>query len=219
MIAERSLPFLLNRMNADQYPEAPVVRVNELVHDDVSDQYHEEVDRVLRPGGLLFVGHEPNRRFRETFSLRALFQVLRTVLLPRETIDLFLRRARLYGVLYRLKRTFRGNRGSSLVEIVNHRISGEQLFHRPFRPSKMPAITDIRDDEGFYPDSLLPTYELLELQTYNHLLTVDLHYGSKGWVQRLSRRIGIRLPERGGTFFAVYRKSDSMSQPHDGRRK
>lgn len=187
--------------------EADVITFNSVLHHlKETESFLREIDRVLKPGGLLFAGHEPNRQFREKRSLVALFWATRFLFLPREAVMVALREVGLYDHLVRLKRRLRKSSEETVADYVNRHVVREGLVDRPLRPSEIPAITDIRDREGFYPEKLLPGYRILSLETYNHLLTVDVNLSENRLVQRISRWAQRRYPEAGATFFAVYRK-------------
>lgn len=170
-----------------------------------------EINRILKPGGHLLIGHEPNRRFRKSLFLRVNFQCMRFLFLPREAIVACLRKTGLYGAalkVYYSVKSDKKEKANEIADKINQQLIAENLLTKPLRPEEIPAITDIRDGEGFDPETLLSNYHLQYLESYNHLLTVSVNKphntivkGYSGWLREI-------LPRKGATFFAVYRKGN-----------
>ena len=82
------LPFEDSSMDA--------VMMNEVLHHiDDTDTFLKEINRVLKPGGLLFVGHEPNKYFYENIFLRVNYRVVHFLLHPGIYARNLLRKTRL----------------------------------------------------------------------------------------------------------------------------
>lgn len=199
--------------------EFTVVTMNSVLHHlKETDAFLAEVDRILAPGGVLVIGHEPNRTFRSNVVLRALFQIARALFVPRAAAIATLRASGLYGpalrFYYRLRADKR-QRADDVAATINAALLREGLIERELRPEEIPAITDIRDDEGFDPAALRPDYEMLHLESYNHLLTVDVNRPSNRLVGALSAFLRRRYPGQGATFLALYRKPGRHGDPLD----
>lgn len=190
--------------------EFNVITMNSVLHHLKDTKgFLAEVDRILKPGGMLFIGHEPNRRFRKNLFLRMNFQLLRLLLLPREAIVMMLRKTGLYGLalkLYYALKPGKKEKADEIADRISEVLLKEGLVRQPLRPEEIPAITDIRDSEGFDPEAILPAYRLLGLESYNYLLTVSLNKPDNPIVRRYGTFLSGRLPGQGGTFWGVYGK-------------
>lgn len=190
--------------------EFDVVTMNSVLHHLKDTQgFLSEVNRILKPKGVLFIGHEPNARFRQNLLLRLNFQIFRFLFLPREAIVMFLRKTGLYSLALKFYYTMKPGKKEKANEIadsINRILLKENLIRLPLKPEEIPAITDIRDAEGFDPEAILPSYRLLSLESYNYLLTVSLNKPKHPFVQKYSHLLLKKFPGQGGTFFAVYKK-------------
>jgi len=190
---------------------ADVVTINSTLH-HIRDttSFLAEVDRVLRPKGLLLIGHEPNAYFREHRGLWYNYLILSLLTDPTRAVYEVAARTGTLGALRRIYSLVSAKKISELhmCRRLNNQLLKERLISRPLRFEEIGAITDVRDKEGFKPDSLLPNYQLLYLETYNHLQKViTKHYGN--WLLRsyddyLSRK----FPHHGSTFFVVARRRE-----------
>jgi ubiquinone/menaquinone biosynthesis C-methylase UbiE len=203
---EGSIPYHLPFETAS----AEVITMNSVLHHiKETDQFLDEIDRVLQPGGLLFIAHEPNQRFRTHSFLWHNYQALRPLTNPRLVlmewarklgVSSFLRR-----ILYRL-RPDRKRKATALIDGINRRLLAEKLIDRPITMDEIGTITDIRDQEGFDPEQLRRGYELLHLETYNHMLLVTIKHLRNSLIQRYELWLRRKYPDAGATFFLVLRK-------------
>jgi ubiquinone/menaquinone biosynthesis C-methylase UbiE len=168
-----------------------------------------EVDRVLKPGGLVMIGHEPNRRFHECRLLRRLYLLLMPFFVPKnvlvDTLKLTgLHRlvARLFYLLHPAKRRAM----ESMMKRINDVVLDEHLLERPLNLDEIAFITDIHDADGFYGDNLLPEYDLLDFETYHPMNLISIKYPTNRFVVWHDAVLAKRFPAQGATFFAVYRK-------------
>lgn len=196
--------------------EFDVITMNSVLHHLKDTQsFLSEVDRVLAPNGVLMIGHEPNRRFRESLFMRFNYQCMRAVFLTREAIVAALRKVGLYEwalkLYYRLRPGKQG-RADEMAQTINEVLLSEGLVKQPLRAEEIPGITDIRDDEGFEPNSLLSGYRVEYLETYNHLLTVSVNRPNNPVVRWYGTTLQRKYPNKGATFFAVYKKNAGESK-------
>ncbi|MGE3801149.1 MAG: class I SAM-dependent methyltransferase [Candidatus Kapaibacterium sp.] len=197
------LPFAETQFN--------VVTMNSVLHHlKETSAFLDEINRILKPGGLLVIGHEPNRKFYENLLLRIAYQTTRMVFTPKEGVRAVLRKTGMYGLALKFYYALKGDKkekADEIAEKINRQLIEEGLIESPLRPEEIPTITDIRDAEGFDPNFLLPDYELLHLESYNYLRTVDLNRGNNMIVRRLSNSLAKRYPGEGATFLGVWRKN------------
>ncbi|HVZ40137.1 MAG TPA: class I SAM-dependent methyltransferase [Candidatus Kapabacteria bacterium] len=189
---------------------ADVVTMNSVLH-HVKDTagFLAEIDRILKPGGLVMIGHEPNRAFNRSWLLRLNYALLRPLFIPKNFLkDLLLKTGlraaaeRLYYAVRPGKRRVAGE----MLDRINAVLAEEKLFHRPLRLAEVALITDIRDAEGFIGNTLLPDFELVDFETYHPISLISIKYGDTAFIGWLDRLLERRYPTRGATFFAVYRK-------------
>ncbi len=191
------------------------VTMNSVLHHiKETEEFLREIDRVLKPGGLYFLGHEPNSRFVESRVLRLNYAVLKGLLMPRHTLIKASHRLGLYPLMLRLYHAVRPakrSRGLAQLGTINSTLRAEGLIERDLTFEEIAGITDIRDSEGFDAQQLYPGFEPLSLETYNHMLLISIKHGDRSLVRNYESILRRRYPDRGATFFAVFRKHDSSS--------
>lgn len=196
------LPFQTNSMD--------VVTMNSVLHHiKETKQFLSEVDRVLKPGGMLFIAHEPNKHFHQHTFLRRNYRLLRPVGYPKLAL---MEAARRLGIMAMMRKAFyvirpdRGKVANTLIDRINDTLIAEKLITKPISLDEVATITDIRDSEGFFPEQLLPEYEVRHLETYNHILLVTMkHFGNR-LVRRYELWLRKKYPTAGATFFLVLGK-------------
>jgi len=172
---------------------ADVVTMNSVLHHvKDTDTFLHEADRVLKWNGLLFIGHEPNRYFYESRFLRCV-------------------RSMLIRANY-LMQGIREKDSSSQYEMcqeVNRILLKEKLIRSPLSVRDVERIVDIKSEEGFKPDLLLPDCDLVHIETYNHLFGVPANGGLIEKCDNWSRK---RFPKHGRLFFVILRKATSSNE-------
>ena len=167
----------------------------------------ETIDRLLKPGGLLIIGHEPNALF---FRGKGLFRQTQFLhyLAPRRLAAAILRTLGLYG------KVISSTKPDPITNAVNKQLFAEGLIQTPLTSHDISQLVDVhsptagglRTDEGFNPFTLLNPYSNLKLvhtETYNHLLKLSGKYKALGWYEKLLANI---YPKRGAAFFLVGKK-------------
>ena len=162
-----------------------------------------EIARVLRPGGLVFVGHEPNRRFYTHPVLVRQFKLFRA-LSPR----------RIAGKILAVMGVIKPGvaRPDPVCDAVNRGLIAEGLVQAPLTRHDISALVDIHSptaggehpDRGFNPWDLAPKgMALTHVETYGHLSKVAR--GSR--ILRVYERLLAQIfPRDGATFFLVARR-------------
>ncbi len=188
-------------------PDASVdaVMMNSVLH-HVPDTvlFVSEIERVLRPGGLLFIGHEPNNRFYRNAFLRNQYLLFHR-LAPKRLVAGLLRACGLYGTVVNAKH-------DPLIDRLNEQLLKEGLIDRPWARTDYspyidvhsPTAGGIRKNEGFDPFTLLShTWRIRTIETYSHLSKLSgKHILLKPYEWLLSRV----LPKNGATFFLIAEK-------------
>lgn len=193
-------------------PDASVdiITMNSVLHHiKETSAFIDEVSRVLKPNGLLFIAHEPNKAFHEHSIVFLNYLLLRSIFLPKLTITLALKKIGVYRLMRSLLYMIRPERKDKALKIqntINDILYREGLIQHPIPIEQIADITDIRDAEGFYPRKLFHGYSLRHLDVYNHLLLVSMHYPRNAFVRWYDSLLRKRFPEKGGTFFVVVQK-------------
>ncbi len=92
---------------------------------------------------------------------------------------------------------------------INDTLLREGLIDKPLGLDEIGEITDILDREGFDPLTLVPEYEILHLESYNHIIQVSITQAGNPLIRAYDRWLARRYPTSGGTFFLVLRKKES----------
>lgn len=216
LAAGKTLQCLKMQTEKLDIPDASldVVTMNSVLHHMPDDALLlQEIRRVLKPGGLICIGHEPNSLFFHHAFLRPQATVVHHLTWKRMAAQL-LKWLHLYGTVVPSTGRDRIN------QQVNAALLQEQLIDEPLSGSALSKLIDIhsptagglRMEEGFNPVTVLHKWNgpftILYLQTYNHLLkmsnkgVIRTHYG------RMLKRF---FPLSGATFFLVAQKEPA---PH-----
>lgn len=170
-----------------------------------------EVDRIQKLNGLLFVGHEPNKRFFEDRFLLYNYLLVDRLIDPKITVYKILRKIRLEKVAERIclvppKERKAALERKEIAKKINDMLLEEKLIKQPMLPEEIFKIIDIRAAKGFNPDMLLPNYEILHLETYNHMHWVTIRHHSNSLIRKYDNLLRKKYPVKGSTFFIVLRK-------------
>jgi ubiquinone/menaquinone biosynthesis C-methylase UbiE len=203
-----------------------VITINSVLHhvQDVQT-FLNEVDRLLRPGGLLLICHEPNQKFFDnslpywayTF---ASFLDLAPANLSRATRIAALELSRRIGVerfarrVYYLMGSAREKRVSGIAQSsaqalmladINRKLIAEHLISTPL-VLDVAKLVDIRATSGFNPSELVPSYEILRLDTYDHLYKFKTLHRRNAFVKLFDSALSKMLPNEGANFCVVLKK-------------
>ena len=194
-----------------------------------------ELDRVLKPGGIILLGHEPNARHYALPGLRRrvalysrLFDPLSTMIGLGKRLG-FAALARRLGVHSRLRGAALAARGGGLAEQVS---TSEALLDQvaetfvtegilPEAPSRAQIVEwvdfhsptageEVDPSRGIDVEEIrsrwLPDYECLHFESYDHLYGGGHAIRRRAGTDRIDRALARRYPEGGATLFAVLRK-------------
>lgn len=148
-----------------------IVTVNSMLH-HVKDTnlFLQEINRVLKPEGKVIIAHEPQALFQKHFFLSNQARLWQLFLCPRQTVTRIARTVGLKPVLEKVYYAFRKPKvnNKELAEKISRQLMNEGALTEPIAPGELKRITDIQI-QGFIPEAILPDYELVHLETYNHL--------------------------------------------------
>ena len=208
---ERGIPYRLPFENNS----VDAVTVNQVLHHvQDTEAFLKEVDRVLKPMGLFFVGNEPNKQFYTNRFLNYNYTFLKYAMNPMYLAYLTLRMVRLSETVKRMYFSLRHKDGSARLKReekfskINESLLREGLISSPLSSTEIENIVDAKwsSRTDFNPWILMPTYKMKYLETYNHVGSVNvLHHGSR-IIEAYDRFLLKRYPKEGSMFFAVYKK-------------
>jgi SAM-dependent methyltransferase len=197
-----------------------IITMNSVLH-HIPDftPFLSEMDRLLRAGGVLIIGHEPNRLFYQDLLLWQGSRLAGWLLDPRAAAGATLRRLRLIDLARHVMRPFSHDLSShhKTVDAVNDRLLTEKLIDRPLTIDQMTELVDIQSptaggihrergiDVHQIIEQYLPHFELSHFETYNHL--GDRAHAGGRLTLRFEAWLRRRYPESGATLLAVLRKT------------
>lgn len=184
-----SLPFESNFFD--------IITMNSLLH-HISDteNFLEEINRIMKKGGFLIIGHEPNKYFYEHEFLWNNFILLNyiNILLGKIVKILFKPNEKNYHLRLRNKEITRN---------INNILLKEKYVKKPLSYTQILLLVDIKSTKGFKPDLLLKNFKILKIETYNHLFFLS----DKNFLFKIYNSFLKRIyPTKGATFLIVLRK-------------
>jgi ubiquinone/menaquinone biosynthesis C-methylase UbiE len=195
-----------------QDQSADIMLMNSFLHHiKESEAFLNEIDRILKPGGLLIIAHEPNGYFFSSKFLLLNYEILNSLISPRYGVNQLLKKLHLKKLAGNIRRYFRkpAETGSSqfdLANYINQELAKESLIKEDLAMDEIERMVDIRAEEGFKPDTLLKNFKVLFLETYNHLFWVYLKFPGNKMIQSYDSYLSRMFPQKGSTFFVVLKK-------------
>lgn len=190
-----------------------MITMNSFLHHvhDLQGLYR-EINRLVKPGGMLLVGHEPNLPFFSHVFLWHNFTFLSQLQNNLNKLSFW----RDPGPDKWRERSLHAR----IFSRINQRLLADRVISRPLSGRKISEIIDIHSCTagGLHrnrPDLVmsikrgLPEFSILECKTYHHLY--KLSYFSRGakWYDALLRRI---FPENGALFFLAAKKGGNKNE-------
>lgn len=173
---------------------ADAITLNSVLHHvAATENFLSEIDRVLKPGGIIFVGHEPNEYFYNNRFLYFQDYILYALLNPS-------------AVLGKIFRAGKDKKYNKTAQRLNKILLVEKIIKSPLSTEEINRIVDVKASLGFKPDRLFPNYEMLDLQTYNHIYRVSSKYKKSRVIKKYEMLLSRRHPKEGQIFFLVARK-------------
>ncbi len=195
-----------------------IVTVNSVLHHlpDL-DSFFEEMSRVLKQGGRVIIGHEPNQSFFRNHFLWTQYEVLTLISHPKQ---LAYRIIKSIGLLTIAKKITRNQSLSGLseyqqiVQRINQSLLERRVITRPLSEPEVSQLIDFQSPTagGFdsekginIPDILNRHQEFstVSYETYNHVYRLS---HKNILLQRYSSFLRSYFPNDGAAFFAVLEK-------------
>ena len=175
-----------------------------------------EIDRILKPGGLVLIGHEPTRAYAESVFLSAGYWAL----LPLADFRQFA-----YEIILRLGwfEALRRPLGRFIPELESHnrliadlnaRLKAMGLIDAPLAADTVSSLLDAQSPDAGGPqagrgfaasdfEGYFPGYRMEMRETYTHLGKIRPR---ARWMKRYEQWLGRRYPGQGANLFCGLRK-------------
>lgn len=180
-----------------------VVTMNSVVHHFPSpERVFTAVQRMLRPGGLVVIAHEPNLpHFNHPII---------------GNLDRFIRFLR----ALKQRKPLRAAAGSPFIDRVNARLIGNKIVDRPLSPEEIESVVDIHSptagrivdaSRGFDPFALarrfFSGYAIDDVETYRYFGKLDV--AKRPRLVRAQRALEKIWPKAGALFLMILRKPEA----------
>lgn len=153
------------------------ITVNAVLHHlyDLAS-FAKECHRILSPGGILIVAHEPNKDPRLPFPGNAVRALAKLIFKPKTVFfkiaaGIPFAEGLMRRILSKTSNSYRVR--NKMLEQIAHRLKEEGLIDFDLRGTEIQQIVDIHTQYGFDPQDLLHNvftgFDLVELETFNHL--------------------------------------------------
>jgi len=192
-----------------------VVTINSVLHHiQDTEGFIKEIDRVLKPYGLIFIGHEPNRYFYENKFLWYNYKFMEIFTNFQVPIKKIAEKTHTIKILRKFYYSLSSNKKKEfyyykdICEKINKQLFKNKLITKPLTPEQIGKITDVKVNEGFYPDLIFPDYKLEYFETYNHLNEVVTKNYDNKFIKKYDEWLKKRFPKKGATFFIVLKNME-----------
>ncbi len=191
-----------------------VVTMNSVLHHvpDITP-FLAEIDRILKPGGLLIIGHEPNKPFYSHWFLWPNYQITLLFFKSDILITAVLRKLGLFDLTlkYLAKYSKALAEYKHIMDDVNRKLLVENIIKEPLGCNEISGIVDIHSpthsgtgiDISHIKNKYLTGYKTIHTETYNYLGKASCLNRLSRWYDRL---LGRCFPEYGAHFLIILRK-------------
>lgn len=221
--AGTGIPFALASLKLDGGPIAlpdgsqDAVTLNAVMH-HLPDPAAvcREIDRILKPGGSVLIGHEPSATWASRRFLVASYWLMLPLADAKQfAYELILRLGWFEALRRPLGRLVPAlEEHNRLVDGVNARLIAEGLLREPLSADAVSSLLDAQSPDAGGPRSgrgfsrailegYFPGYTVSHFESYNHLHKVNPR---RAWMRRYSGWLARRHPEDGSSLFCVLEK-------------
>lgn len=206
-LIDEDLPLEDNSIN--------IITMNSVLHHVPEPQrLLKNIARILAPGGLLFIGHEPNIQFIQKKWLSRQGPIINAIMPWRLAI---------YALRYLriLPKNQSAKNNDAFYDRINQALLERKLIREPLTRSEISQLVDIHSPtaggmerkEGFDPRTLLnvvhPSLQTVHIESYNHLGKIS---GRHKWLLPYEKVLAMLYPRLGATFFLVAKKKEENTR-------
>lgn len=168
---------------------------------------------ILKKRGYLMVCHEPNAPWINNSVLKLRYSILSLILDPKHSIKDLSKKLGLDKILELLFSLISKNRREIIKKRkkialeINNTLLIEGLTSKKY--SYEDIISELIDNQvskGFYPKKLIPDYEVIYFETYDHIHSLPEMYLNLKFIKKYSENLKKRYPDDGGLFFIILKK-------------
>lgn len=185
--------------------EIDLITMNSVLHHlPEPKNFFKEAGRVLKSGGYLLIGHEPNKSFYAQPVVWTFYRCLYLMYHPKAIFETLSRR----GI--NLKKRQSQAPADPTAEAINNILFKEGLLGKPLSRPQINELVDYRSIEGFSLEEIkteLAGFSLDHFETYNHLYWIYMQHHKNPFIRALDTVLGNLYPRHGKTFFAVFKKN------------
>lgn len=217
--------FQFLKMNGDTFDgikdaSVDIVTVNSVMHHLPDFQsFFAEMDRVVKVGGRIIIGHEPNRSFFQNYFLWKNYEFISYFYNPSKFIYSTIR---FFGLLPLVKRMLKKESGGAtseyrtMVDKINEQLIAKGIIEKALTETEIsqlidfqsPTAGDLDIDKGIDMPSLLEKYgnnfSFERYDTYNHVYRISHKNILLRWYSRFLSRY---FPRDGAAFFTILKKN------------
>jgi ubiquinone/menaquinone biosynthesis C-methylase UbiE len=182
------------------------------------DGFCREIDRILKPGGRVLIGHEPTHTYGDGKLLVLNYWLMLPIAdFKQFCYELILRLGWFEFLRHPLGRLVPELKShNELLREVNDRLVAKGLIPRPLSAATLSSLLDAQSPDAGGPQKgrgfsrkvysgYFPGYRVEHCETYNHLHKIIVR---KGWMRRYAAWLAERFPEDGSSIFCGLRKPD-----------
>ena len=196
------LPFEKNSID--------IVTMNAVLHHIPNiDKFLSEVDRILKPGGIVSIALEPNEKFYKNKFLMRRYKLFMLFFNTKQAIKNIVGRKKMFNIFQKIYYLFNKSKKYKLdINVnaenkINELLLKEKLISNPLSSEEISKMVDCNADRGIDPTRILTNYKKVYFKTYDHLfLATTKNKLAKNYVYNLERK----FPEENSAFFIVLRK-------------
>jgi ubiquinone/menaquinone biosynthesis C-methylase UbiE len=194
------------------------ITINSVIHHIPNfDLFFREVDRILKTGGYLVIGHEPNKRFFNNKFLYNNSRIVYFIFYPRQFLKQVSKWIGIYGLLKSVYLKIYPDRAwtSSVFKQLNQKLLADKIIDKPMSELELAEIVDFhspnagkfRKNTGIdiieLKDIYLTDYEVIAKETYHH---IDQLYAKNAFLRWYDAWLKKIFPETGSQFFVIFKK-------------
>lgn len=199
--------------------------------------FFKEIDRILKIGGRLVIGHEPNKDFVENKILFNHFKLINLIFDKKRIIPTILRKIKFQKLSKRVEFIFQYktnlkdkntnkkiiknvDKGNEILKKINDYVMKMKIIEKPLQAKEIPCLIDFhsptvvayRYDKGIRIHDVIkkyiPNFEVEYYETYDHLCKATNINKITKFYDLFLRKI---FPKKGAVFFVILKKIREIS--------